>query len=217
MKMKTKNPSIKSIWVLSLFTLLFTFACTDDGLETVDPGDPDGGNPGISDNPVVRLNSGGDEIGYGDIVFTADRFFDQEGQAFSNTSVTEVGNTDMDDIYVTERISNADLGSFSYNIPITNGTYNVNLHFAEIYWGAPDGGAEGANNRVFDITIEGDVMLSGLDIYAEVGAVTALIKTYEVTVEDEELNISFAASTDRPKLSALEVLGDGEVLTSNTN
>ena len=215
--MKTKNLTKKLMQSLGLLILAVVFGCTEDGLETIDPGNPDGENPDISENPVVRLNSGGSEVGYGDIVFTEDQFFDQEGQAYANDAVTEVADTDMDEIYTTERISNADLGAFSYNIPITNGTYNVKLHFAEIYWGAPEGGKEGADNRVFDVTIEGDMVLPNLDIYAEVGAVTALVKTYEITVDDEELNISFSASTDRPKLSALEVLGDGQLLTPNMN
>lgn len=214
--MKTKNPTIQLTRIAAFFALAVIFGCTNDGPEPVDPG-PDGGNPEISDNPVVRLNSGGGEVGYGDIVFTADDFFDSTSQPFSNSSVTSVEDTDMDELYVTERIANADQGSFSYNIPITNGTYNVKLHFAEIYWGAPDGGSEGANNRVFDVTIENFVKMTDFDIYAEVGAVTAVVKTFEVTVDDEELNISFSASMDRPKLSALEVLGDGQVLTPNTN
>ena len=65
------------------------------------------------------------------------------------------------------------VGLTAMNIPITNGTYNVKLHFAEIYWGAaepngdPTGG--GTGSRVFDVDIEGQVVLNDYDIFEEVG------------------------------------------------
>ncbi|HEX8528581.1 MAG TPA: T9SS type A sorting domain-containing protein, partial [Cytophagales bacterium] len=45
------------------------------------------------------------------------------------------------------------------------------------------------------------------DIFAEVGAMTAVVKTFGVPVLDGTLNISFTASADQPKVSAIEVLG----------
>lgn len=54
------------------------------------------------------------------------------------------------------------------NIPI--GTYDIALHFAEIYF--PNSGS-----RVFDVKLNNNVIASELDIVKEVGSYTALIIT----------------------------------------
>jgi hypothetical protein len=215
----TKNSSR----YLFAIAAIFLFACSDDDIEPVgmnndDPvGEDPMEEPMISDNPVVRINSGGLEVGFGDTVFTEDNFFIGDSQSFTNTSITDIEATEMDDIYFSERNSFQSQGAFGYSIPITNGTYRVNLHFAEIFWGAPDGEEGNPDARVFDVDIEGESYLNNYDIFEEVGAVTAVIKSFVITVEDEELNIMFEASVDRPKLSALEVLGDGMVITPEGN
>jgi len=216
--MNTKISTKFTLLFLLIALNLVTVACSDNDLEPIGNDDGSSGeDPEISDNPVIRLNSGGEEVGFGDTIFTADQYFTEGTIVYSNPKVVEIEDTDMDDIYLTERNTQLNTGIFSYNIPISNGTYNVKLHFAEIYWGAPEGGDATANARIFDVDIEGEVKLNNYDIYAEVGAITAIIKTFTVTVEDEELNIEFNASDDKPKLSALEVLGDGEILSSHGN
>ena len=211
--------------VLTIIFYLTFIACADSNLEPIggDPNDPDPmedpmvdpmDDPEISDNPILRLNCGGDEVSFGDTVFTADEFFTGDSMPFENTAIQDVLETEMDSIYITERISMDDLGNFEYQIPITNGTYKLRLHFAEIFWGAPDGGAGGSNARVFDVDVEGAVELNDYDIFDEVGAITAVVKEFVVVVEDQELNIKLTASADRPKISGIEVLGDGQILTS---
>lgn len=209
---------------LAILLALTFFECTDSNLQSEGTEDPDSENPidenpmddpQISDNPVLRLNSGGMEIAYGDTVFTADNFFTDDSEGFENLAIEEILETDMDSIYLSERISLANLGNFEYNIPITNGTYKLKLHFAEIFWGAPDGGVGNPNSRVFDVDIEDAVKLNDYDIYNEVGAVTAVVEEFVVTIEDQELNIKFSASVDRPKVSAIEVLGDGQILSTD--
>lgn len=210
------------LFLATIISLTF-FNCTDSNLEpntTDDPNseDPMGedpmDDPQISDNPVLRLNSGGEEVSYGDTVFTADDFFTGDSEGFENTTIKDILETDMDSLYISERISSGNLGSFEYKIPITNGTYKLRLHFAEIYWGAPDGGEGNPNSRVFDVDIEGAVELNDYDIFDEVGARTATVEEFILTIEDQELNIKFSASVDRPKISAIEVLGDGQILST---
>ncbi len=232
--MKTKIPSKFILFVLLGALALVNVSCgdddiepvgmtddtpdpTDDGMDPTDDGDgmdPTDDDPMISDNPVLRINVGGGEVAYGDIVFTEDQFFTEPSEGFSNTDIGDFGDTDMDELYETERIVGMVRGSYGYEIPITNGTYNVKLHFAEIYWGAAEPNGDptgGVGSRVFDVDIEGQVVLNDLDIFDEVGVGTALVRTFEVTIEDGEMNIILTASEDRPKLSALEVLGDGEI------
>ena len=101
--------------------------------------------------------------------------------------------------------------AFDYSLPVPDGTYTVNLYFAEIYWGANGGGAGGAGKRIFDVILNGKQVLNNYDINADVGPQTEVVKTYEVTVTGGKLNINFSAlsnvgGVDQPKLAALEVL-----------
>jgi beta-glucanase (GH16 family) len=88
-----------------------------------------------------------------------------------------------------------------YNLPRPNGTYQVNLYFAETFTPINVGG------RVFDVNVEGQV-LSNLDVFAQAGGRNrALIKTFNaVTVTDGVLNIGFTAKTECPIIDAIEVL-----------
>jgi hypothetical protein len=82
----------------------------------------------------------------------------------------------------------------------------VRVYFAEPYWGSP-GGPEGeVGRRVFSVTAEGDILIEDLDVFAEVGELTALVKQAEVEVLDGELNLSFTASEGEPIVAAVEVL-----------
>ncbi|WP_162419622.1 malectin domain-containing carbohydrate-binding protein, partial [Cyclobacterium roseum] len=126
------------------------------------------------------------------------------GQSYTNSSAT------VPALYQTERSSPAQV--FDYAVPVANGTYQVILHFAEIYWGANAGGAGGTGKRVFDVSLEGEQVLDGLDINAEVGAQTVLTQSFELTVTDGELNMNFTSlgGVNQPKLSAFEILGTNE-------
>jgi N-acetylneuraminic acid mutarotase len=156
---------------------------------------------------VIRINAGGPAVSTGGVAWQGDQFF-SGGMAYSNTSVGDIANTDDDVLYVTERAASSNLGTFRYAIPVPEeGVYEVRLHFAEIYWGAPGGADGGVGSRVFSASIEGGAAtLADYDIYADVGPAAAVIKTYTVAVTDGVLDIDFSASANRPKLSAIEVL-----------
>ena len=70
-----------------------------------------------------------------------------------------------------------------WQLPVAPGTYDVNLYFAETYFGALSPGS-----RVFSVQIE-DQSLDGFDIAANVGGYTATVQSFTVTA-DETLDIS---------------------------
>lgn len=189
--------------VLCLF--LSAFAAAPLGLQAASTG------MGQELIAVARLNAGGGPIDN----FDADAFF-TGGKSYNNPSVTAIEGTDDDAIYLTEHSATSDLEGFSYAIPVPDAnTYVVNLHFAEIYWGAPDGGSLGSDGpggeRVFSVNLEGgDVELADFDINAEVGPVTATVESFDVPVTDGTLDIEFTASVNQPKISAIEVLAPAE-------
>jgi len=140
--------------------------------------------------------------------WTRDRYFDG-GSALNWSGDLEVVGTDDPDLYLTQR-SGSGPGKrrgFAYSIPVDeSGTYLVRLYFAEPYWGSPGGPEGDEGRRVFSVTAEGEILLEDLDIYAEVGELTALVKQAEVDVQDGELNLSFTASEGEPIVAAIEIL-----------
>ena len=140
--------------------------------------------------------------------WNSDRYF-EGGSALDWGGSLDVAGTDDPDLYLTQR-SGSGPGKrrgFAYAIPVDeNGVYMVRLYFAEPYWGAPGGPEGDAGRRVFSVTAEGETLIEDLDIYDEVGELTALVKQAEVDVQDGELNLSFAASEGEPIVAAIEVL-----------
>lgn len=163
---------------------------------------------------VLRINSGGESVTVNDsIQFIADTLFLGTGKSFSNYKIEDILETTQDSIYKTERTATGRLGSFNYNIPVPDGEYEVKLHFAEIYWGATGGGPNEEGKRLFNASIEGEEVFSEYDMNAELAPMTAIIKTFSVTVVDSVLNIAFGATVDQPKISAIEIFGHYEIVT----
>jgi hypothetical protein len=129
------------------------------------------------------------------------------GAGTSDTSLG-IANTEDDPLYQTERYGDP----LTYSMPVDDGTYEVTLQFAEIYHtsqtagAGDDAGAAGeVGDRLFDVSIEGQQVLSDYDIYDEVGGLTATEQTFTVEVTDGTLNIAMPASVDNAKLSAFTV------------
>src|SRR5208283_4764580 len=99
-------------------------------------------------------------------------------------------------------------GNFSYNIPLTNGNYNVTLKFAEIYWNA-------TGQRIFNVSMQGTPVISNLDIYAKVGKNAAYDVTKPVSVTNGTLNINFTTVVDNAKVSAIEITGGAPNCTAS--
>ncbi|MGJ8736713.1 malectin domain-containing carbohydrate-binding protein [Zobellia laminariae] len=165
---------------------------------------------------LLRINCGGPEVTYGDVTFLEDQYFGANSQIFSNPFVTEIEGTEMDEIFLTERVS-ADgpmsKGPTTYDIPLTNGTYTVKLYFAEIYWGVenPQGLEGGVGSRIFNISMEEMEIFTGYDLFKEDGPASAGTRMYDVEVIDGELNIMLEATVNKPKISAIEIFGTGTI------
>ncbi|KAA6439779.1 T9SS type A sorting domain-containing protein, partial [Dyadobacter flavalbus] len=136
--------------------------------------------------------------------FSADRYFGGTNGTTTLANTVDILNTTNDELYRSERSSAA----FNYSIPVTNGTMNVVLHFAETWFGAPGKVAGGTGKRMFNVDIEGSRKLTNYDIYAKAGgAVRPVLETFAVTVRDGVLNINFTSgSANLPKISAIEVV-----------
>jgi hypothetical protein len=90
-------------------------------------------------------------------------------------------------------------GDFTYSIPVANGTYNVNLLFAEIqYWSRGD--------RVFNVSINGTPALSNFDILAQVASRTAMSQTFPVTVTNGLVQIAVTGVVNRGIVNGIQIV-----------
>ncbi|MEQ9620377.1 malectin domain-containing carbohydrate-binding protein, partial [Coleofasciculus chthonoplastes] len=145
--------------------------------------------------PGIRINAGGgDYTDSAGNLWQADDYFTAGNTSLFNVPIA---GTVEDTLYQTERYQN----TFGYEIPVDNGTYTVNLHFAENFFNS-------AEQRVFDATVEGQLLNDDLDIvYATGDKNTALITSVAgVNVSDGILNIDLAGVVDKAKISAIEIL-----------
>lgn len=149
---------------------------------------------GSGSGTVVKLiNSGGPSVTFSGQTWAADNSY-SGGSGYSTGSA--IAGTTNDALYQTERF-----GNFSYAIPLTNGSYTVRLHFAEIYHTSN-------NQRKFNVAIEGQTILSSYDIHAKVGALTATTEQFNINLTDGTLNINFTSVVDNAKVSAIEILSN---------
>ena len=128
-----------------------------------------------------------------DRAYAADEYGYVGGQRRSTRAA--IAGTDEDALYRTLR---TDMTAYRFDVPV-EGTYRVDLHFADFL-------ASRAGARVFNVTIEGETVLSNLDVVAEAGASTALDRSFDVLVTDGRVDIEFIAQRgDKPIVNAVLV------------
>jgi hypothetical protein len=116
-------------------------------------------------------------------------------EAYLNNVVSGAGNNP---VYQTLRS-----GVKGYRFKVTNGTYNVTLHFQEPVY-------KEAGKRVFAVKLQGNEVIKELDIYKTAGEFTALTRSFEnIVVQDGELRLAFVKIAGNPCISAIEVSGNG--------
>ena len=103
-------------------------------------------------------------------------------------------------IFQTERWDPTAGEEMKWSFPVSPGRYQVRLYFAEIYSGNQNVGA-----RIFDVSVEGAVLLDNYDIFADVGGYTGVVKSFFVS-SDSTLNIDFGHVVENPKVNAVEIL-----------
>lgn len=165
----------------------------NDGQQCVVTEDTRGWHPPNPDDVVVALNVGssGDPQLFDGIWYAADQYAtDGTVNATEDTISGAQGST----IFNSERY-----GDFSYQIPVSSGDYTVQLGMAEIY--QTDAGA-----RAFNVDIQGNRVIEGLDIFARVGHDALLLtEPFEVSVYGDRLDIEVTALIDNGTLSSILV------------
>jgi len=182
-------------------TYVFNLTVTDDEAQT---GSDDMSVTVVQGAATTRINSGGPTFVFDSITWSEDQYF-SGGSTF--TSAIPIDNTLNDELYQTERFNNS--GTFIYQVPVNNGLHNVFLHFAELFYGAPGGGAGGIGSRIFNIDVEnGQGVISNYDIVlAAGGSATAVIENFNnINVTDGFLTITLTGVVNNPKISGIEII-----------
>jgi chitodextrinase len=156
---------------------------------------------GVVSAQTIRVDVGGST--YTDSasnVWSADSGFNTGTQvSWGNVAIT--GTSDPT-LYRAERWDPPAAPEMNYSFNVPNGTYTVRLHFCENY--SP---LFGVGLRIFDVTIQGALVYDNLDVFAQAGARTVLIKTSTATVTNGTLTIGFVHQTaDDPFIDAIEII-----------
>ncbi len=155
-----------------------------------------GGGGGGGSTSSVMIDAGGAASGS----WAADE--DYSGGNTASTSATIdtslVANPAPQTVYQTER-----WGASTYTIGgLTAGAnYNVNLHFAEIYWTS-------TGQREFNVSINGSQVLTNFDIVAAAGgADKAIVKSFSTAANSSgQIVIQLTVgAVDQPKISGIDI------------
>ncbi|XP_024639729.1 probable LRR receptor-like serine/threonine-protein kinase At1g07650 isoform X2 [Medicago truncatula] len=174
--------------------------------------------PCTSKNPrhySLRINCGGNEANVSGNIYTADierkgasmLYISAEDWALSSTGSFMDNDIDSDPyivtntsslqnvsvinskLYTTARVS--PLSLTYYGLCMINGNYTVQLHFAEIIF-INDRSLNSLGRRIFDVYIQGKLVLRDFDIEREAGgAEKPIVKKFNATVTENTLKIQF--------------------------
>jgi hypothetical protein len=108
-----------------------------------------------------------------------------------------IANTDMPDLYMTERCC---MEKFVWAVP--NGRYTLKLHFAETFDEVKKPG-----DRLFGLDVSGQ-KIKDFDIFKEAGGANrALVKSFQVEVKNGKVEIDFTKSENKePEINGIEIL-----------
>jgi len=152
--------------------------------------------------PVTAINAGGATVGN----FAADA--DYNGGSTFTTSAT-IDTSGVTNPAPTAVYQSVRYGNFSYTIPnlTANGTYTLQLHFSEPYWGTSQAGGGGVGSRIFNVSVNGTQALSDFDVYqAAGGANKAVMEQIPATADSNgNITITFTNVVDNAMVSGIAV------------
>jgi hypothetical protein len=155
----------------------------------------------------IRILAGANTARYVDRfgnTWTSDRYY-HGGAVFSTPAGYKISGTQDPAIFQSRRE-----GTFSYDIPLEPGIYEMHLYFAETLFGEGNIAGGGETYRIFDVSANGKTLTSGLDVIADApGSNTADVKVYKNISPDRDglLHLKFAPGIkEKPFLNAIEIL-----------
>lgn len=100
-------------------------------------------------------------------------------------------------------------GAFAYEIPLKpNQTYEMRLYFTDPYRYHNEAAGEGASVRLFQVLVNGQVLLNNFDIIADAGFASTTIRAFKniVPTQDGKLHLEFIPVKSVALVNAIELL-----------
>ncbi|GAA4591382.1 glycoside hydrolase family 18 chitinase [Planotetraspora phitsanulokensis] len=153
----------------------------------------------------IRANAGGPALtdGSGN-AWAADKAYSSGSWGYdtvygSGSTPSAIAGTTDDALYQNYTLFS---GWTGYKFDVANGTYQVTLKMVEDW-------ANGPGQRKFDVRAENTTVLTGFDVFASCGALTACDRTFTTTVSDGQLNVQFNMNggANYATVSAISVTG----------
>ena len=171
--------------------------------------------------PLYRVNAGGKPVADNDLEWGLDT--KRDPSPYSN--VINGGNTARDSnasianatgapdaLFTHYRWDEADAPELAWAFPVpANEPVELRLYFAEL-----DETLFAVGARVFDVVVEGAVVLDDYDVFAVAGERTVAMASVTATASDGVLDVEFIHVIQHPFISAIEVFSSGNGLPTNT-
>mmetsp|Transcript_19672 Transcript_19672/g.32245 ORF Transcript_19672/g.32245 Transcript_19672/m.32245 type:complete len:2037 (+) Transcript_19672:238-6348(+) len=136
------------------------------------------------------------------ITYIADAYYDTQAITATATSQYQVRvagtGAQAGQVFNTERYGL----KFGYRIPVpTSGMYSVQLCFTEVYWQQP-------NMRVFDVSLQGQIMIRGLDLFSYTGgrAVMYCPRFTIFAANDRLISLFLNATVDNAEILSIGII-----------
>ncbi len=113
---------------------------------------------------------------FGGVHYIADNYVDGGREINTDQSIPGTG---AQIIYGTARV-----GEFNYAVPVASGDYNIMLHFTELEY-------DNVGDRIFNVYAEGQLVFDSHDILSKVNKFNINNESFEIRVDDGELNLAF--------------------------
>jgi len=145
----------------------------------------------LADTPLLRINAGGSTVQDPTGVWLADKYF--VGGAVYTAGVPASAVVAPIDKDCRNGVS------FSYQLPLPNGSYRIVMRFMEVFANYP--------NRTFNVAANGTPVLTNFNVFAEAGgSFTTITKTIPVIASNlQGVELKFTAGTKSAIVSAIEV------------
>ncbi len=116
----------------------------------------------------------------------------------------DIAGTPFPELYRTESWMDQNGSGATFTLPVPDGDYVVHLHFVD--WAAF---SQEPGDRVFDVALQGETVLTDFDIVAEAGKNTALVKSFPVTASGGQVTVTIIPKNGYPEIAGLEILSPG--------
>lgn len=201
------RPSRRWQWALALVTVMgvatgAAYFEKQRAVPAILPPDP-GAASGLAED--LRILAGVENGSYVDALertWQSDRYF-SGGNIGQTTRSRPVSGTRDPHVYQARRE-----GTFRYDIPLAPGTYELKLYFAETVFGENNVAGGGETTRLFNVTANGQVLLSAFDVINDAGSAAADIKVFKdiSPAADGKLHLGFSGASNPAFVNAIEIL-----------